>query len=96
MANNAIWKTEDWVIATGETYSVNEFVKEAFSLINLDSDSFIETSEKYFRPNEVDYLLGNPTKASKKLGWKPETSFKELVKWWLSMILMKQRKNILS
>ena len=73
-------KPEDWFIATGETYSVNEFVKEAFSLINLESDSYIETSEKYFRPNEVDYLLGNPTKASKKLGWKPETSFKELVK----------------
>ena len=86
-------KPEDWVIATGETYSVNEFVKEAFSLINLDSDSFIETSEKYFRPNEVDYLLGNPTKASKKLGWKPETSFKELVKMMVEHDINEAKKE---
>ena len=86
-------KPEDWVIATGETYSVDEFVKEAFSLINLDSDSFIETSEKYFRPNEVDYLLGNPTKASKKLGWKPETSFKELVKMMVEHDINEAKKE---
>ena len=86
-------KPEDWVIATGETYSVNEFVKEAFSLINLDSHSYIETSEKYFRPNEVDYLLGNPTKASKKLGWKPETSFKELVKMMVEHDINEAKKE---
>mgnify|MGYP001212456284 FL=1 len=86
-------KPEDWVIATGETYSVNEFVKEAFSLINLESDSYIETSEKYFRPNEVDYLLGNPTKASKKLGWKPETSFKELVKMMVEHDINEAKKE---
>ena len=86
-------KPEDWVIATGETYSVNEFVKEAFSLINLDSDSYIQTSEKYFRPNEVDYLLGNPTKASKKLGWKPETSFKELVKMMVEHDINEAKKE---
>ena len=72
-------KPEDWVIATGETYSVNEFVKEAFSLINLESDSYIETSEKYFRPNEVNYLLGNSSKAKKDLNWEPQTDFKDLV-----------------
>ena len=86
-------KPEDWVIATGETYSVNEFVKEAFSLINLESDSYIETSKKYFRPNEVDYLLGNPTKASKKLGWKPETSFKELVKMMVEHDINEAKKE---
>ena len=86
-------KPEDWVIATGETYSVNEFVKEAFSLINLESDSYIETSEKNFRPNEVDYLLGNPTKASKKLGWKPETSFKELVKMMVEHDINEAKKE---
>jgi GDPmannose 4,6-dehydratase len=86
-------KPEDWVIATGETYSVNEFVKEAFSFINLESDSYIETSEKYFRPNEVDYLLGNPTKASKKLGWKPETSFKELVKMMVEHDINEAKKE---
>ena len=85
-------KPEDWVIATGETYSVNEFVKEV-SLINLESDSYIETSEKYFRPNEVDYLLGNPTKASKKLGWKPETSFKELVKMMVEHDINEAKKE---
>ena len=71
---------DDWVLATGETYTVKEFLEEAFSVVNLDWDKYVESSEKYYRPNEVNYLLGDSSKAQNELGWKPETSFKNLVK----------------
>ena len=71
---------DDWVLATGETYTVKEFLEEAFSVVNLDWDKYVESSEKYYRPNEVNYLLGDSSKAQNELGWKPETSFKDLVK----------------
>jgi GDPmannose 4,6-dehydratase len=70
---------DDWVIATGETHTVKEFLEIAFNYVNLDFEEFVQTSDKYFRPNEVDYLLGDPTKAKKLLGWEPKTSFKDLV-----------------
>tara|TARA_B110000444_G_C18830351_1_gene592860 strand:+ start:841 stop:1872 length:1032 start_codon:yes stop_codon:yes gene_type:complete len=73
-------KPGDWVIATGETHSVSEFVKEAFSYIGLEESEYVATSEKYFRPNEVEYLLGDSTKAENILGWKPKVMFKDLVK----------------
>ena len=82
----AMWKIlqhdtpDDWVIATGETHSVQEFVDEAFQCIGIDHSEFIQTSEKYLRPNEVDYLLGNPKKAEQELNWKPKVMFKDLVK----------------
>ncbi|MDB3983816.1 GDP-mannose 4,6-dehydratase [Acidimicrobiia bacterium] len=71
---------DDWVLATGETYTVKEFLEEAFAVVNLDWDKYVESSQKYYRPNEVNYLLGDSSKAQNELGWKPETSFKELVK----------------
>ena len=71
---------EDWVLATGEAHTVKDFAKEAFSAVGLNWEDFVVTSEKYERPNEVKHLLGDSTKAQNKLGWKPETSFKELVK----------------
>ncbi len=71
---------DDFVIATGETYSVREFLVEAFSLVNLDWEKYVEIDSRYFRPAEVDILLGDPAKAKEKLGWVPRTSFKELVK----------------
>jgi GDPmannose 4,6-dehydratase len=71
---------DDWVLATGETYTVKEYLEEAFEVVNLNSEKYVESSKKYFRPNEVNYLLGDSTKAQKELGWKPQTSFKELVK----------------
>ncbi len=71
---------DDWVLATGESHTVKEFVEEAFKIVNLNSSDYVETSEKYFRPNEVDFLLGDSQKAQNELGWKPKTSFKELVK----------------
>ena len=73
-------KPDDWVLATGETHTVKEFAKIAFSLVNLDWKEFVVTSEKYHRPNEVKYLLGDPSKAKNELGWKIKTSFNDLVK----------------
>ena len=71
---------DDWVIATGETHTVREFAELAFSHVNLNWEDYVSTSEKYFRPNEVDYLLGDSSKAKEKLGWSPKTSFEDLVK----------------
>ena len=71
---------DDYVIATGETHSVREFLDEAFGLVGLDWKKYVEIDPRYYRPAEVDLLLGDPTKAKEKLGWKPKTAFKELVK----------------
>lgn len=73
-------KAEDYVIATGETHSVREFLDEAFGLVGLDWKKYVEIDPRYYRPAEVDILLGDPTKAKEKLGWTPKTTFKELVK----------------
>lgn len=73
-------KAEDYVIATGETHSVREFLDEAFGLVGLDWKKYVEIDPRYYRPAEVDLLLGNPAKAKEKLGWKPKTTFNELVK----------------
>jgi GDPmannose 4,6-dehydratase len=71
---------DDFVIATGETRSVREFCEEAFTYAGLDWREFVKVDPKYFRPAEVDLLLGNPAKAKAKLGWEPKVGFKELVK----------------
>ena len=71
---------DDWVLATGETHTVREFAEEAFKIVGLNYEEFVEISKKYFRPNEVDHLLGDYSKAEKSLGWTPKTSFSELVK----------------
>ena len=73
-------KPDDYVIATGETHSVREFLDEAFGLVGLDWKKYVEIDPRYYRPAEVDLLLGDPTKAKEKLGWHPKTTFKELVK----------------
>jgi len=71
---------DDYVVATGESYSVREFLEEAFTCAGLDWEKYVEIDPQYFRPNEVDFLMGDATKARKVLGWKPRTSFKDLVK----------------
>jgi len=71
---------DDWVIATGKTYTVKEFLKKTFDYVNLNWEDFVETSKDYYRPNEVDFLLGDPSKAKKILGWEPKTNIDELVK----------------
>jgi len=72
-------KADDWVLATGETHTVKDFLKIAFEYLSLNYEEFVETSDKYYRPNEVEYLLGDSTKARKQLGWKPEVEFEQLV-----------------
>tara|TARA_B100001121_G_scaffold286986_1_gene283944 strand:- start:548 stop:1096 length:549 start_codon:yes stop_codon:yes gene_type:complete len=87
---------DDWVLATGTTQTVKDFVEEAFKIVNLEWSDYVETSEKYYRPNEVNYLLGDSSKAQKELGWKPKTSFKDLVKIMVeSDIELAKRESVL-
>ena len=69
---------DDYVIATGETHSVREFLEEAFSYAGLDWKKHVEIDPRYYRPAEVDLLVGDPSKAREKLGWEPKTTFKDL------------------
>ena len=71
---------DDFVIATGEAHSVREFCELAFSHAGLDWEKHVEVDPNYFRPAEVDYLLGDPSKASSVLGWKARTTFEELAR----------------
>jgi GDPmannose 4,6-dehydratase len=73
-------QAEDFVIATGEVHSVREFVEEAFSHVGLDWRDYVEIDPKYYRPAEVDVLVGDASKALRQLGWSPQTRFKELVR----------------
>lgn len=71
---------DDYVIATGESYSVKGFLREAFTCLDLDWHRHVKHDERLMRPTEVDFLLGTPYKAYKKLGWEAKVRFKELVK----------------
>ena len=71
---------DDYVIATGETHSVEEFLEEAFSHVGLDWHEFVEIDPKYLRPAEVDLLIGDASKAKAALGWKPTVTFQALVR----------------
>jgi GDPmannose 4,6-dehydratase len=71
---------DDYVLATGETHSVREFLDEAFSYVDLDWRAHVEIDSRYFRPTEVDQLTGDPSKARLKLGWEPKVRFKQLVR----------------
>jgi GDPmannose 4,6-dehydratase len=71
---------EDYVLATNETHSVREFLAEVFGTLQLDWEKYVEVDERYFRPAEVDLLLGDATKALTKLKWKPKVTFKALAK----------------
>ena len=71
---------DDYVIATGESHSVREFLELAFGMLDLDWRKYVEIDPRYFRPTEVDHLLGDASKAREKLGWRPRVSFKELVR----------------
>jgi len=72
-------KPDDYVIATGETHSVREFLDVAFARLNLDWKKYVEIDPRYYRPAEVDLLLGDASKANEKLNWRPKVQFKELV-----------------
>jgi GDPmannose 4,6-dehydratase len=71
---------DDYVIATGETHSVREFLHEAFSYVDLDWCEYVEIDPRYLRPAEVDLLVGDASKAKSKLGWEPKVTFRELVR----------------
>lgn len=73
-------KPDDYVIGTGEAYSVQEFLEAAFSYVDLDWREYVEIDPRYFRPTEVEFLLADPSKARKELGWEPKVRFEELVK----------------
>jgi GDPmannose 4,6-dehydratase len=72
-------KPDDFVVATGETHTVREFVELAFSYAGLDWKKHIEIDPRYFRPTEVDILQGDFSKAHRQLGWEPKVKFQELV-----------------
>lgn len=71
---------DDYVVATGKTWSVRDFLERAFTLAGLNWEDHVEIDSRYFRPTEVDLLIGSPAKAKEKLGWEPQTSFDELVR----------------
>ncbi|MGB3613240.1 MAG: GDP-mannose 4,6-dehydratase [Elainellaceae cyanobacterium] len=70
---------DDYVVATGETYSIRQFLDIAFGYVNLNWQDYVAFDERYLRPTEVDLLVGDPAKAKAKLGWEPSVTFEELV-----------------
>ncbi|MEK9207555.1 MAG: GDP-mannose 4,6-dehydratase [Patescibacteria group bacterium] len=88
-------KAEDFVIATGENHSVKEFVEIAFETVGIkDWESHVVSNvEAHMRPAEVDYLIGDASKARRELGWKPKTSFKELVEMMVKADLEQEKRN---
>ena len=88
-------KPDDYVVATGENHSVKEFVEEAFKVVGIDDweKYIVANTTKHMRPAEVDYLIGDATKAREVLGWKPKTSFKELVEMMVKADLEREKSN---
>jgi GDPmannose 4,6-dehydratase len=72
-------KPDDYVVATGETHSVREFAEKVFEKLDLDYKKYVDIDHKYFRPSEVDVLLGDASKARKAFGWTPKVRFEQLV-----------------
>jgi len=99
---NAMWmmlqqeQPEDYVIATGETHSVEEFLKETFRHAELDVDRHVKIDKRLFRPHEVPLLLGDPKKAEEKLGWKPSVTFSGLAKMMYEHDLEQAKKELRS
>lgn len=87
---------DDYVLATGETHTVREFCQVAFDHLELNWEKFVSVDPKYFRPAEVDLLIGDPTKAKKQLGWKHHVSFEELVRLMIDadVELLKRRHRL--
>jgi GDPmannose 4,6-dehydratase len=92
----AIWQilqqsdADDYVIATGETHSVRDFLNEAFGYVGLDWGKYVEIDTRYYRPTEVDLLQGDARKAKRVLGWEPKVRFKELVRMMVDADLKKE------
>src|SRR3990167_4158636 len=85
---------DDYVIATGENHSVQEFAKEAFKVIGISNwKKYVKTTSELYRPAEVDFLIGDASKARKALGWRPKVSFKELIKMMVEADIKLLQKN---
>lgn len=87
-------KPDDYVVATGESHTVREFCEEAFGVAGLDWKKYVEVDKSFFRPNDVHYLLGDASKARKKLKWQPKVAFKELVKMMVEADLEKYQNPL--
>jgi GDPmannose 4,6-dehydratase len=87
-------EAEDFVIATGETHSVQELLVTAFSAVGLDWQKYVEIDPKLIRPAEVDHLCGNSAKAREKLGWKPAIPFKQLIEMMVAADLKSVQQSI--
>lgn len=87
-------RPDDYVIATGESHSVREFLDEAFGHVNLDWKQYVETDPRYLRPTDVDLLVGDASKAKKELGWEPKVHFKELVRIMVEADLEAERLKL--
>ena len=90
-------KPDDFVVATGETYSVKEFLERVFSKLDLDCNKHVVVDKQYFRPTEVDVLLGDSSKARKILGWQPKVTFDKLVDMMIAadLELAKKEKTLI-
>jgi GDPmannose 4,6-dehydratase len=86
-------KPDDYVVATGETHSVREFLDEVFGYLELDWHNHVEIDKRFFRPTEVDILLGDYFKIKNQLGWEPKVSFKELAKMMIDSDMRMARKE---
>ncbi len=85
---------DDYVVATGETHTVREFVQESFAQLNMDWEEFVEYDARYERPAEVDLLVGEPAKAKQQLNWEPKVRFKDLVKIMIDADLVLARQEL--
>jgi GDPmannose 4,6-dehydratase len=87
-------KPDDYVIATGEAHSVRDFLDLAFGHVGLNWKDYVVIDPKFLRPAEVDYLLGDPSKAKRQLGWKPEVTFDGLVKMMVDSDLARVKRSL--
>jgi GDPmannose 4,6-dehydratase len=89
-------RPDDFVVATGQAYSVKEFLEAAFNRADLDWKKYVKTDKRYYRPTEVDYLLGDPSKAARELTWRPKITFDGLVDMMVAsdLELAKQEKTL--
>ena len=87
---------DDFILSTGESFSVKDFAKEAFQLVDLDREEYVVKNKDYVRPNEVHHLRGDYTKAKKILNWEPRTDFKSLVTVMVeSDLLLAEKEKVL-
>jgi GDPmannose 4,6-dehydratase len=87
-------KPEDYVIATGETHTVREFLELAFNRLQLDWRKYVKIDSKYYRPTEVDLLIGDASKAKRDLGWEPKVRFTELANMMVDADLAVERERL--